>query len=118
MPGDRESTRLKQTQTRYSFAGPRPHPYPQPNRQRQASSGSFTRAAIITNLKAFGAEVLAEEDERAAAAGQEQQRELTGEEEMDMLQGWSSLADFASLDVDRIAEWEAFWAPTREGNGN
>ena len=80
--------------------------------------GRFTRAALITNLKAFGAEVLAEEDERAAAAGQEQQRELTGEEEMDMLQGWSSLADFASLDVDGIAEWEAFWAPTREGNGN
>lgn len=109
MPGDRESTRLKQTQTRYSFVGPRPHPYAQP---------TDTRAALITNLKAFGAEVLAEEDERAAAAGQEQQRELTGEEEKDMLQGWSSLADFASLDVDGIAEWEAFWAPTREGNGN
>ena len=66
--------------------------------------GRFTRSELITNLAGFGAELLAVMDARGEEGA------LTGEEEMNMMQGWSSLADwgmdmldFSDLDVDAIA---------------
>lgn len=76
--------------------------------------GRFTRKSLITDLNAFGDELLG-----ALEVGEELP-ELSGAEEMEIFQGWSSLAEWGAgdLDLDGVAEWEAYWAPATGSSGS